>query len=161
MVTMNPWEIARPDPLGVRAAVSAPVVSTNLPQAKVHQVSAEVPSDLPEALNIPVPSGEPHSRVPTAGVSAGWRGRSDPSESGRGHASRGREADGLGTSFEALGTRRPNGSGSRGAGHPAGPSFLGAYHSEGTGICHHVDDRERRGEAVGKGHQSSIIISTV
>ncbi len=76
MVTMNPWEIARPDPLGVRAAVSAPVVSTNLPQAKVHQVSAEVPSDLPEALNIPVPSGEPAppaSRLracPPAGVDA-------------------------------------------------------------------------------------------
>ena len=67
-IEVNPWEIARPDPLGVRAAVIAGVPSPGRPRAEVRRVSAEATAKLPAAMNIPAPSSD--SPPPAAGARA-------------------------------------------------------------------------------------------
>jgi len=67
-VEVNPWEIARPDPLGVRAAVIAGVPSPGRPRAEVRRVSAEATAKLPAAMNIPAPSSD--TPPPAAGARA-------------------------------------------------------------------------------------------
>ncbi|MBV8607243.1 MAG: hypothetical protein JO034_07255 [Singulisphaera sp.] len=70
-VEVNPWEIARPDPLGVRAPVIAGVPPPGRPRAEVSRVSVEAAAKLPAAMNIPAPSSE--TPPPAAGARARTR----------------------------------------------------------------------------------------